>query len=80
MSKELIEKYTLEIEACKCDKELATLYLKRAKLYQTTNDLQSAIDDFNIVLKLDKHSKEAKSYLEYIYEILDYRYILFYDV
>lgn len=80
MNKELLKKYTQEIESCECDKEKSILYMERAKVYQSMGQTPPAINDFNESLRLDPENKETKSYLEYIYEILDYRYILYYDV
>ena len=75
-----IEEYTVEIEKCECDKEKSTLYTHRAKLYQNASNYQLAIDDFNEAVRLDPENAEAKNFLEYIYEILDFRYQLHYDV
>ncbi len=75
-----VEDYTIEIDKCECDSEKSLLYTHRAKLYQNVSNYQLAIDDFNEAVKLDPNNDEANNYLKYIYEILDYRYMLYHDV
>lgn len=60
-----------------CD---AQCHVEKGKIHQSLGQTMLAIDEFNNALKLDKNNEEAKSYLEYIYNILDYRNIQHYDV
>ncbi len=61
-------------------KALGELYTKRGKLHHSGNNIQGAINDFNKAIELDSENIEARSFLSYIYEILDYRYMEFLNV
>lgn len=60
--------------------QIVELYMKSGKLYQSISQTDMAINNFNKVLEFDPGNVEAKSYLEYIYGILDYYYKETYNV
>lgn len=77
---EELDKYSKLIESSECDKQKAQYYVEKGKTHQSMGNTILAIDDFNYAIGLDSDNKEAKSYLEHLYSILDYRYVHFYDV
>lgn len=60
--------------------EKTELLMQRALLYQKLSQHDRALNDYLKVKEIEPDNLEAQAYIELLQEIINYRYILFYDV
>ena len=60
--------------------EKTELLMRRALLYQKLSQHDRALNDYLKVKEIEPDNPEAQAYIELLQEIINYRYILFYDV
>ena len=60
--------------------ENTELLMQRALLYQKLSLHDRALNDYLKVSEAEPDNQEARAYIELLQEIINYRYMLFYDV